>query len=98
MSLSKRLYIGNISFSTTEEELREVFGKHGTVDSVSVITDRDTGRSRGFAFIEMDDSGAAAAMEALDGQELGGRPLRVNEARERQPRGGGGGGGGYRGR
>lgn len=89
LELGKRLYIGNIPFSATEEELREIFGRHGTVTGVDLITDRETGRPRGFAFVEMEDSASAeAAMEAVDGSELGGRNLRVNEAQER--RGGGG--------
>jgi RNA recognition motif-containing protein len=86
-----------LSFSTTEADLRDVFEKHGAVQSVSVITDRETGRSRGFGFVEMaDDADADAAMKALDGQDLAGRTVKVNEARERRPGGGGGGGrGGY---
>jgi RNA recognition motif-containing protein len=98
--LSKKLYVGNLPFSSGEDELRQLFEKHGTVESVNVITDRDTGRSRGFAFVEMDDVGADAAQQALDGNEIEGRTLRVNEAHERrggEGRGGGGGGGGYRG-
>jgi RNA recognition motif-containing protein len=92
--LSKKLYVGNLPFSTTEDELRAVFERHGSVDSVNVITDRETGRSRGFAFIEMEDASAAdEAMRALDGSDMGGRNLRVNEAKERA-RGGRGGGGG----
>jgi RNA recognition motif-containing protein len=93
--LSKKIYIGNIPFTSTEEELRTVFERHGDVASVSVITDRETGRSRGFAFVEMDEANAAEeAMRALDGSELGGRSLRVNEAHDRRGgrRGGGGGG------
>ncbi len=91
--MSKKLYVGNLPFSATEDELRELFARHGTVGSVNVITDRDTGRSRGFAFVEMDDGSAADdAMRALDGTEMGGRSLRVNEAQAK--RGGGGGGGG----
>jgi RNA recognition motif-containing protein len=88
--LSKKLYVGNLPFSTTEEELRAAFERHGSVDSVNVITDRETGRSRGFAFVEMDDASAADdAMRALDGSDLGGRSLKVNEAKERQRSGGG---------
>ena len=88
--LSKKLYVGNLSFSSTEDELRDLFEQHGKVSSVNVITDRETGRSRGFGFVEMDeDSAANAAMEALDGRDFGGRNLRVNEAQERD-RGGGG--------
>jgi len=96
-SLGKKLYVGNLPFSTTEAELRQAFEKHGQVESVAVIMDRETGRPRGFAFVEMADAnGAAAAMQSLDGREFGGRALRVNEANERPPRsGGGGGGGGY---
>jgi len=83
--LSKKLYVGNLPFTSTESELREVFGRHGSVGSVNVITDRETGRSRGFAFVEMDDASAADdAMRALDGTDLGGRSLRVNEAHDRQ--------------
>jgi RNA recognition motif-containing protein len=94
--LGKKLYVGNLPFSTTETELRQAFEKHGQVESVAVIMDRETGRPRGFAFVEMADaSGASAAMQALDGREFGGRALRVNEANERPPRSGGGGGGGY---
>lgn len=93
--MSKKLYIGNIPFTTTEDELRTIFEAHGAVSSVNVITDRETGRARGFAFVEMDEASAADdAMRALDGSDMGGRSLRVNEANER---GGGGGGGGYRG-
>jgi RNA recognition motif-containing protein len=87
--LGKKLYVGNIPFTTTEAELRDLFGRHGTIERVSVITDRETGRPRGFAFVEMDPSGAENAMRALDGSQLGGRSLRVSEAQERQ--GGGGG-------
>lgn len=88
MSNSK-IYVGNLPFSSTEDELRDVFGQHGDVESVAVITDRDTGRPRGFAFVEMADAGSAAnAIKALDGSELGGRNLRVNEAEDKR-RGGG---------
>lgn len=90
--------MGNIPFSATEDELRDAFARHGAVTSVDVIMDRETGRPRGFAFIEMEDPSAAdAAIQALDGQDFGGRSLRVNEAQARRG-GGGGGGGGYRGR
>ena len=92
--LSKKIYIGNLPFSSTEDELRAVFERHGRVESVNVITDRDSGRPRGFAFVEMDEASAADdAIRALDGSELGGRSLRVNEAQDRNA---GGGGGGYR--
>ncbi len=90
-----RIYVGNISFETTEQQLSETFEAHGQVDEVSVVRDRDTGRSRGFAFVEMPsgDEGQAA-IAALNGQELSGRTITVNEARPRQDRGFGGGGGG----
>ncbi len=95
--MGKKLYIGNLPFSASEAELKELFETHGTLASVSVITDRETGRSRGFAFVEFeDDSSAADAQRALDGHDMGGRTLRVNEAHDRG-RGSGGGGGGYRG-
>jgi RNA recognition motif-containing protein len=91
--LAKKLYVGNIPFSTTDADLRSMFEPHGTVTSVKVITDRETGRSRGFAFVEMDDATAAAnAIRALDGSQMGGRSLRVNEAQDRREGGGGGGG------
>ena len=89
----KKLYIGNLPFTATEDEIKELFGAHGDVHSVALINDRETGRPRGFGFIEMDDAAAAAAQQALDGQEMGGRALKVNEAQDK-PRGGGGGGGG----
>lgn len=89
--MGKKLYVGNLPFSITEDELRGVFERHGSVGSVSVITDRETGRPRGFAFVEMDEaSHADDAIRALDGSDLGGRSVRVNEAQDR--RGGGGGG------
>ncbi len=81
----KKIYVGNLSFNATESELRDAFGAHGEVLSVSIVMDRDTGRSRGFGFVEMDDAGADAAISALNGHEMGGRTLRVDEARERQP-------------
>ena len=82
-----RIYVGNLPFSATEESVRALFSKHGTVEKVSLITDRDTGRPRGFGFVEMSSADAARAIEALNGTDLGGRPLRVNEAQDR-PRGG----------
>jgi RNA recognition motif-containing protein len=97
--VTKKLYVGNLPFSATEEEIEQTFGAHGTVTSVKLIRDRETGRSRGFAFVEMEEPGATDAMRALDGKAMGGRPLKVNEAQERErggdrgPRGGGGGGG-----
>lgn len=82
--MPKKIYVGNLPFATTDEDLEELFGKHGKITSAKVITDRDTGRSRGFGFVEMEDSGAAdEAIKAFDGTDMGGRPLRVNEARER---------------
>jgi len=84
--MAKRIYVGNLAFGTTDDELRRVFEEHGTVQSAQVITDRETGRSRGFGFVEMDDEEADAAIEALNGTDLGGRALRVNEARERGSR------------
>lgn len=95
--MSKRIYVGNLSFKTSSEDLREVFSEYGEVVDASVVSDRETGRSRGFGFVEMND-GAEDAIEALNGQEVGGRTLTVNEARPRENRrGGGGGGGGGRG-
>ena len=97
--MSKKLYVGNLPFSSTEEDLRSVFERHGSVDSVNVITDRETGRPRGFAFVEMsEESTASEAIRALDGSDLGGRNIKVNEAQDRQRGGGGGGGGGFGGR
>ncbi|MCB9420549.1 MAG: RNA-binding protein [Ardenticatenaceae bacterium] len=96
--MSKKLFVGNLSFNTTEDEVRELFSEHGTIESLAWITDRDTGRFRGFCFIEMDDGGATEAISSLDGQEFQGRSLRVNEAQPRENRGGGGGrrgGGGF---
>lgn len=91
----KKLYVGNLPFRATEEEITELFSQHGTVHSVALITDRETGRPRGFGFVEMDDDAALAAIEALNGYSMGGRQLNVNEAQERPRRTGGGGGGGY---
>jgi RNA recognition motif-containing protein len=94
--MAKKLYVGNLSFDATEDELRQAFGQYGTVNSAQIVMDRDTGRSRGFAFVEMAD-GADEAIAALNGAQLGGRTLTVNEAKPREDRGprGGGGGGGY---
>ncbi len=89
----KKIYVGNLPFSATEQQLRELFEKHGTVQSVALINDRETGRPRGFGFVEISDNGLDAAIKALNGFELDGRALKVNEA-ENKPRGGGGGGGG----
>ena len=99
-----KLYVGNLPFSATEDQVRALFATHGTVDKVSLVNDRETGRPRGFGFVEMPNADATRAMQALDGKDFGGRPLKVNEAQERErgaPRGnfgGGGGGGGGRGR
>ncbi|HTX04618.1 MAG TPA: RNA-binding protein [Steroidobacteraceae bacterium] len=82
-----RLYVGNLPFSATDESVHALFSKHGTVEKVSLITDRDTGRPRGFGFVEMSSADAERAIQALNGTDFGGRPLRVNEAQER-PRGG----------
>jgi RNA recognition motif-containing protein len=100
---SKNLYVGNLPFTTTQQDLEQLFGQYGTVTKAQVITDRETGRSRGFGFVEM-SSGADEAIAAMNGAEYQGRRLTVNEAkpREERPRGGGGGygggGGGYGGR
>jgi RNA recognition motif-containing protein len=93
--MPKNLYVGNLPFNTTSDELREAFAQHGTVTRVQVITDRETGRSRGFGFVEMEE-GADDAVTKMNGAMFQGRTLTVNEARPREPRpGGGGGGGGY---
>ncbi|HNS03756.1 MAG TPA: RNA-binding protein [Anaerolineae bacterium] len=94
-----RIYVGNLPFSASEDDVRSLFTEYGSVEDVSLVSDRETGRPRGFGFVEMDNQGANAAIQALDGMEYGGRNLRVNEARpreERPPRrdGGGYGGGG----
>jgi RNA recognition motif-containing protein len=92
--MGKRLYVGNLPYSVDSSELQDLFSQHGTVTSAQVLSDRDTGRSKGFGFVEMDtDEAAQAAIEALNGKEMGGRALTVNEARPREERGGGGGGG-----
>jgi len=98
--MGTRLYVGNLSYNVTEPELKDVFAENGrNVKEVKVVLDRDTGRPRGFAFVEMTtDAEAAQAIETLNGREIQGRPINVSEARERAPRGGGGGfGGGGRG-
>ena len=87
-----KIYVGNLPFTATEQDVRELFAQHGTVDSVALPTDRETGRPRGFGFVEMPQADAQRAMAALNGFNMGGRPLRVNEAQDR-PRTGGGGGG-----
>jgi RNA recognition motif-containing protein len=97
----KNIYVGNLPYSTTESELEQLFAQHGQVSRASVVIDRETGRSRGFGFVEMpDDAQGDAAIAAMNGLDMGGRKLVVNEAKPREARGGGyggGGGGGYRG-
>ncbi len=94
--MGRKLYVGNLGSDVSGPDLEQLFAGHGTVDSVNVITDRSTGQSKGFGFVEMNsDAEAAAAIAALDGKELGGRAIKVNEAKPR-PAGGGGGGGGRR--
>jgi RNA recognition motif-containing protein len=96
----KNIYVGNLPYSATEDELRQLFSQHGQVDRASVVIDRETGRSKGFGFVEMpNDEEAMQAIEKLNGHSMGGRGIVVNEARPREerPRGGGGGGGGFRG-
>jgi RNA recognition motif-containing protein len=104
--MSTKLYVGNLAFRTTSQELQDLFAQAGTVQSASVVEDRETGRSRGFAFVEMSTNAEAeAAIEQFNGKDLGGRALKVNEAKPRESRSGGGGGrnfgggggGGYRG-
>ena len=89
--MSKKIYVGNLPFTATEDSVRELFQTHGTVDSVSLIADRETGRPRGFGFVEMPEEAADAAIKALDSQDFGGRNLKVNEAKPRENRGGGDG-------
>jgi RNA recognition motif-containing protein len=92
--MSVKLYVGNLSFQTTQQDLEELFGQIGQVESVSIVTDRDTGQPRGFAFVEMaGNAEAQAAIQNLDGREVDGRALKVNEARPKEDRGGRGGGG-----
>jgi RNA recognition motif-containing protein len=93
--MGKKLYVGNLSYDVDSSELQQLFSQHGTVTSAEVVSDRMTGRSRGFGFVEMgSDDEAQAAIAALNGQQHGGRALTVNEAKPREDRGGGGGGGG----
>jgi RNA recognition motif-containing protein len=95
----KNIFVGNLNFNTSEEELRQMFEVHGQVDRVSIMTDRDTGRSRGFGFVEMTNAEEGdKAIAALNGSQIGGRTLNVNEARPKPERSGGGGHGGGRGR
>lgn len=91
-----KLYVGNLPYNTSEEDLRNLFAQYGNIESVAVITDRDTGRSKGFGFVEFgDDNEAKNAIQGLSGQQYGGRALTVNEARPKTAGGGGGGRGGY---
>ncbi len=93
--MGRKLYVGNLGYDVTDSDLQQLFSGHGTVDSATVINDRDTGRSKGFGFVEMSsDEEAKAAISALDGQEHSGRAIKVNEAKPRPAGGGGGGGGG----
>jgi RNA recognition motif-containing protein len=85
-----KIYVGNLPFTATEESVRALFAQHGTVESVSLINDRETGRPRGFGFVEMSRADATKAIQSLNGYDMGGRPLKVNEAQDK-PRGGGGG-------
>jgi len=95
--MSMKLYVGNLSFSTSSQDLEQLFAQAGTVESASVVEDRETGRSRGFGFVEMaSKEEGEAANSQFDGKEVGGRALKVNEAKPREPRSGGGGGGGGR--
>ena len=94
--MGKKLYIGNLGYDVSSSDLEALLSPHGTIQSAEVIMDRDTGQSKGFGFVEMSsDTEAQAAIQALNGQEQGGRALKVNEAKPREPRSGGGGGGGY---
>ena len=94
--MAKKLYVGNLPYEATEDELKNIFGQAGAVETANIITDKFSGRSKGFGFVEMGtDQEASAAIEALNGQEHGGRALTVNEAKPRENRGGGGGRGGY---
>ncbi len=94
--MGKKLYVGNLSYDMNSSALEQLFAPHGTIESAQVIEDRSTGQSKGFGFVEMSsDAEAQAAISALDGQDNGGRALKVNEAKPREPRSGGGGGGGY---
>jgi cold-inducible RNA-binding protein len=94
----KNIFVGNLSYNTTEHDVRSLFEQYGTVDRVSIVTDRDTGRAKGFGFVEMSNDGEGdAAIDSLNGREVDGRALNVNEARPREERGFGGGGGQRRG-
>ena len=94
--MSKKLYVGNLAFQTTTQDLQQLFAQAGSVESAQIIEDRDTGRSKGFAFVEMStEDEAAAAIEQFNGKEVAGRALKVNEARPKENRSGGGGGRGF---
>ena len=93
--MSKRIYVGNLSFQTTENDISNLFGQVGEVESANIITDRDTGRSKGFGFVEMGNEDADKAIAQFNGAELNGRSITVNEARPREDRGGNRGGGAY---
>ena len=84
--MSKNIYVGNLPWSATEDEIRAAFGAYGEVTSVKLIEDRETGRPRGFGFVEMEDAGALEAIESLDGKDFGGRNIKVNEAKPREER------------
>jgi RNA recognition motif-containing protein len=92
-----KLYVGNLPFTATEDAVRTLFAAHGTVEKIALINDRDTGRPRGFGFVEMSSADAARATQALNGKDFDGRSLKISEAQERERGGGGGGGGGDRG-
>jgi RNA recognition motif-containing protein len=98
VQLSKKVYVGNLSFNATEEQVHDLFSEYGTIESIAMINDRDSGRFRGFCFVEMEDASAAKAIAALNGKTVDDRELRVNEAKPREERSGGGyrGGGGNR--
>jgi len=87
-----KLYVGNLPFTATEDSVRALFAPHGTIESLALVNDRDSGQPRGFGFIEMSNADASRAIQALNGQDFGGRPLRVNEAQAREQRAGNGGG------
>ena len=89
-----KIYVGNLPFTASEQDIRTLFSQHGTVESVALPMDRETGRPRGFGFVEMSQADAARAIQSLNGQDMGGRALRINEAQDKPRTGGGGGGGG----
>jgi len=96
MKTSMNIFVGNLPFTITETELRELFEEYGTLETIKLITDRESGRSRGFGFVEMDNADADAAIKALNGKEMGGRSIKVNQAQPRKTGFSRGGGGGYR--